>query len=92
MRPDTPERQGGRPADDAASDTRAAGREVLGAASALMRSLGVFAGRAGGGAYRAARSGLASAQEARRRRQAAAPPPVEVPEGPGPRAAGTLPA
>jgi len=64
-------------------DTRAAGREVLGAAAALGRSLGIFAGRAGGGAYRAARSGLQGAVEARRRRREARPAPEPRPAATG---------
>lgn len=64
-------------------DTRAAGREVLGAAAALGRSLGIFAGRAGGGAYRAARSGLEGVVAARRRRREARPAPEPRPAATG---------
>lgn len=57
------------PSAGEATDTRAAGRAVLGAAAALGRSLGIFAGRAGGASYRAAQSGLQRAAEAHRRRR-----------------------
>ena len=61
--------------EDEEPDTRAAGRAVLGAAAALGRNLGVFAGRAGGASYRAARSGVRSAVDAHRRRRDARPTP-----------------
>jgi len=55
---------------------------VLGAAAALGRSLGQFAGRAGHASYRAARSGVARAVDARRRRREARPAPDHpVPPG-----------
>ncbi len=59
--------------EDAPPDTRSAGREVLGAAAALGRSLGVFMGRAGGASYQAARSSLTRALDARRQRRIARP-------------------
>ena len=61
------------PSESGAPDTRAAGREVLGAAAALGRSLRVLAGRVGGSSYRAARSGFHSVAEARRRRRETRP-------------------
>lgn len=67
------------PSEDGTPDTRAAGREVLGAAAALGRSLRVFAGRVGGTSYRAARSRWDSAAEARRRRREARPVPEPKP-------------
>ncbi|MCJ2014909.1 PBP1A family penicillin-binding protein [Methylobacterium sp. J-076] len=75
MTPDAPERQepDSRRRDPSSTDTRAAGREVLGAAATLARSLGVFAGRMGGASYRATRSGLTGAVEAGRQRWAARP-------------------
>lgn len=68
--------------DGAPGDTREAGREVLGAAAALGRSLGHFAGRAGHASYRAARDGFTRAIDARRRRTARPSPPVSPPAGP----------
>lgn len=66
--------------EGAPRDTRAAGREVLGAAAAFGRSLGIFVGRAGGASYRAARSRLGSALEARRRRAARGAPNAAPPD------------
>jgi 1A family penicillin-binding protein len=82
MRPDASERRETDPIPGAQdpSDTRAAGRAVLGAASALARSLGIFAGRAGSTAYRATRASLAEAADRRRRRRDAAGTAPTAPE------------
>ncbi|MGC5778959.1 PBP1A family penicillin-binding protein [Methylobacterium sp. NFXW15] len=67
---DGPRPDASRP-EDTPPDTRSAGREVLGAAAALGRSLGVFMGRAGGASYQAARSSLTRALDARKQRRIA---------------------
>lgn len=96
MRPDASEppepasrRPGTAPTEGADDETRAAGREVLGAASALLRSLGVFAGKAGGTAYRATKTRVAGMRDQRRRRQAFATAAPVVPPESNPATGGT---